>query len=66
MKYVIENPEEAYAMREALRVYEYNKYGWKYFARNKGKIEGIRCHRFLNGSSLADALMEVETFLNGE
>ena len=63
MKYVIETPEEARAMREALRVYEYKEYGWQYFARNNGKIEGIRCHRFLNGSSLLDAKHEVEAFL---
>jgi hypothetical protein len=64
MKYVIENPDEAQAMREALRVYEYNSYGWQYFARNVGKIEGIRCHRFLNNSSLIDAKREVESFLS--
>lgn len=63
MKYVIETPEEAHAMRQALRIYEYNKYGWKYFARNRGIIEGIQCHRFLNGSSLMDAKNEVESFL---
>jgi hypothetical protein len=63
MKYVIETPEEAQAMMDALRIYEYKKYGWQYFARNRGKIEGIKCHRFLNGSSLADAKWEVEEFL---
>lgn len=63
MKYVIETADEAQAMREDLRVYEYKKYGWQYFARNNGIIEGIRCHRFLTESSLLDAKNEVESFL---
>lgn len=64
MEYIIHTPEEAQAMREAIRIYEYKQYGWKYFAQYQGKIEGIRCHRFLNGSSLSAATREVTKFLD--
>jgi len=59
MNIIIETPEEAYAVRTALRLYEYKHYGWKYIALRNGKIEGIRCHRYLNNSSLQEALKDV-------
>lgn len=63
MKIVIETPEEAYTMREALRFYDYNTKGWKHYAILHEKIEAIRCHRFLENSSLVDAKREVEDFM---